>query len=72
MKCTVPLAPDIASLPGIDGTACFALLDDAYNTPSISRLYTGLSAVLVCVDAAGWSDFFKATQAALEIGRAHV
>ena len=68
MKCIVPLASELASLPSIDSNACFALLDDAYNTPSISRLYTGLSVMLVCADAAGWADFFKATQAALASG----
>ena len=64
----MPLALEIAPLPNIADTECFVLLDDAYNTPSISRLYTDLSAVLVCADAAGWSDFFNATQAALASG----
>ena len=68
MKCAVPLAPEIASLPSIDTTSCFALLDDAYNTPSISRLYSDLYEVLVCDDADGWPKFFDATQRALGSG----
>ena len=64
----MPLAPEIASLPNIDASACFALLDDAYNTPSVSRLYTDLSEVLVCPDADAWPNFFNATQRALEFG----
>ncbi|MES2049426.1 MAG: aminodeoxychorismate synthase component I [Pseudomonadota bacterium] len=68
MKSAVPPANEIASLPGIDSTSCFALLDDAYSTPSISRLYSDLSEILLCADAHSWPEFFRATQAALEAG----
>ncbi len=68
MKSAEPLASAIASPPGIDSTSCFALLDDAYSTPAISRLYSDLSEILLCADAHSWPDFFRATQNALASG----
>jgi para-aminobenzoate synthetase/4-amino-4-deoxychorismate lyase len=68
MKCAVSLATEVASFPCFDLSSCFALLDDAYNTPSTSRLYTELSEVLVCPDANSWEEFFDRTERALASG----
>ena len=70
MKSAVPPVVEwpIAELPIVNASSCFALLDDAYSTPAISRLYSDLSEVLLCADAHGWPELFRATQAALESG----
>nr|WP_229751241.1 aminodeoxychorismate synthase component I [Undibacterium terreum] len=49
---------------------CFALLDDAQADVSsaVSRLYTGLTGVLECVDAASWPVMLEQTQAAVHGG----
>ena len=49
-------------------TPCFALLDDAHGETAQSRLYTELSEILICTDAAAWPGFMAATQAALDAG----
>ena len=65
MKSAVPA---VAELPIVSANSCFALLDDAYSTPAISRLYSDLTEVLLCADAHSWPEFFRATQDALEAG----
>lgn len=58
----------LPNLATVNASSCFALLDDAYSTPAISRLYSDLSEILLCADARSWPEFLRATQAALESG----
>lgn len=61
-------ATETSALPSITSSPCFALLDDAHGASSVSRLYTGLSEILVCADALTWPAFLSTTQAALDAG----
>ena len=68
MKHIVSPATGISPLPALASAPCFALLDDAHGESAVSRLYTELSEILLCADAAAWPAFLSAAQVALEAG----
>lgn len=68
MKHIVSPATEISPLPALASAPCFALLDDAHGESAVSRLYTELSEILLCADAAAWPAFLSAAQVALEAG----